>query len=83
MNQAQPTHSLPPLQGEDAALAASLQSALAAKREHLASIAMQGMLAGGDDISPEQMALRSGRYADELLAVLNRSTAEALHARHR
>ncbi len=58
------------------------------RRERIATAALQGLLASTPlaaqpASNADAMASRAVRYADALLDALNRTTTEALHARHR
>lgn len=79
---------LPPLPGEAAEVAVRLQDLLEQRRFDLAKAAMQGLIAaegpgGPNKPTAEHIAARSVRYAEALLDALNKTTAEATHARPR
>jgi hypothetical protein len=67
---------------------ANLQRLLAARRERIATAALQGLLASCGNVqtnrpSAEHLAARSVHYADALIDALNKVTKEAAHARPR
>lgn len=88
-------HDLPPAIGKlpapDATpeeLIAHVRRLIEARRERIATAALQGLLASCGNVTTnaptaDHLALRSVRYADALIDALNKTTAEALHARHR